>query len=127
MAEDRNKMQVEEGQDKDPEVRRSNITDIRISHTDIVKYGTTPGCQACGCTARNTKPPAGLARSQPCRTRVREAIGTDDDAKERVARSDKRKDRSEVDEVHAFIRKSKGTKMRGPGASERLSRKSEHK
>ena len=107
-------MPIEEDLDKEVGIRRSNITDIRVSHKDIAKYGVSPGCEACECITDNKKVPIGLSHSAECRKRIRANIQADEDTHERVARADRRKAKNEPDRVQAYIGRTAGVKSDAP-------------
>ena len=102
-----NRIPTEEGDRKDPEIKKSNVTDIRVSHKDLVKLGVTPGCPACTCFTDNRKIPPGMSHSDRCRVRIRKNIQEDDDVQDRIAKADTRQKR---DKVQSSLGKAKGVK-----------------
>ena len=105
---------TEEDISRNPNIKRTTVTDIRVTHKDVAKHGRTPGCKACDCIADNRKIPSGLSHSAVCRKRIRESIQADEDTQERISRADKRKTRSETSAIESFIGKSRGVKNESP-------------
>ena len=50
-----------------------------------------PGCPACEYVQGNQKIAKGVAHSEECRKRIRDAVAEDDDENERITRADERK------------------------------------
>ena len=81
---------IEEDSGAKIEARKSRITDIRVTQRDIDKYGTTPGCEACGYSMRNEKIAKGVAHSSECGKRIRDALMENEEEQERIRRADQR-------------------------------------
>ena len=86
---------LEEGDQKVVKVRTSPVTDIRVTHRDLDKYGCTPGCPACEYVLKDQKIARGVAHSKECRQRIRENIEIDEETRERTNRADDRKKKHE--------------------------------
>ena len=86
---------IEEDPAPSVKTRGSPMTDIRVTNKDTERFGCTPGCPACEHVRTNRKIPRGVGHSSECRKRIRELIGMDEDAKERIDRADERKRRRE--------------------------------
>ena len=86
------------------EVKTSPVTDIRVTHKDLEKYGCTPGCPACEYVLNNQKIARGVAHSRECRQRIRDNIEVDEDTNERIERADERK-KKHADPI-SFVGKS---------------------
>ena len=76
---------VEEGDQQPIKTRSSPVTDIRVTHRDLDKYGCTPGCPACEYVLKNQKIARGVAHSKTCRQRIRENVEVDDETRERTS------------------------------------------
>ena len=97
---------IEEDVNHKVKVKRSKVTDIRVSHNDVAKHGATPGCPACEYILQNKKIATGVAHSKECRQRIREAMEAEDDVGERVRRANKRQGLKAVHQVQPKIDKS---------------------
>ena len=70
---------LEEGNPKTVRIRTNPVTDIRVTHKDLDKYGCTPGCPACEYVLKDQKIARGVAHSKECRQRIRDNIDVDED------------------------------------------------
>ena len=82
---------LEEGEQKTVKIRASPVTDIRVTHKDLDKYGCLLGCPACEYVLRNQKIARGVAHSKECRQRIRENVEIDEETRERTDRANDRK------------------------------------
>ena len=119
-AEERNTVPVEEDRGKDPGPRTGNVTDIRVSKHDLVKYGVSPGCPACQHVPGNMAIPVGMTHSQVCRAIIRTSIQEDKGVRDRIARADRRKANTGPDKIQSSLGRRKGAKMEGANHTGKL-------
>ncbi len=96
-------------------VQATRATDIRVSKTDIERYGITGGCPACKYLIEGKKIGSGVAHNTECRKRIKDLIKESDDVKDRVSRAEKRKQNvSKPPEVLKHVSKIGRTHVKGP-------------
>ena len=86
---------LEEDKDRRVEVKKKNVTDIRVTHNDVARHGATPGCSACEYIIKGKKIASGVSHSKECRERIRKCIVEEEDVKERITRAELRKSKGE--------------------------------
>ena len=95
---------LEEGDQKEVRIRTNPLTDIRVTHRDLDKYGCTPGCPACEYVLKDQKIARGVAHPKECRKRIRDNIEIDEDTQERINRADARKKKHEKNVSHVGVK-----------------------